>query len=250
MPPRVDFKSQRIFVGHDLEADTRFPLSDEHAHYLLTVLRMESGARLLAFNGRDGEWRVEVERASKRAGSLIVLGQTREQTPLNDLIFLFAPIKKDRMDWLVQKAVEMGAGQIGPVVTEHTQNSKLRSDKLAANIVEAAEQCGVLSVPSLAPIRSLDEVLRTWNPGRHLIFCDEHSERQNPYDRLSKLSGEPLALLIGPEGGFSEGERQRLLSLPFVTTISLGPRILRADTAAVAALAAVQMSAGDWRVPD
>lgn len=246
MPPRVDFKSQRIFVEHRLQAGAEFPLSDGHAHYLLTVLRMESGTQLLAFNGRDGEWRAEVERTSKRNGALKALSQTREQTPLNDLRFLFAPIKKDRLDWLVQKAVEMGAGVIGPVITEHTQNSKLREDKLAANIIEAAEQCGVLAVPSLEPVRSLEDVLNGWDEARQLAFCDEHSEVRNPLEALQPLRGKSIALLIGPEGGFSEAERQRLLSLPFVTPIALGPRILRADTAAVAALAAVQMVVGDW----
>lgn len=247
MPPRVDFKSQRIFVEHALEAGLNATLSHQHAHYLLTVLRMESGAHLLAFNGRDGEWRVEIERSSKRAGSLKVISQTREQTPRNDLMFLFAPIKKDRLDWLVQKAVEMGVGSIAPVITEHTQTSKLREDKLTANVIEAAEQCGVLAVPDLAKVRSLDEVLANWDAARQLIFCDEHSAVRNPLEALLPLRGKPLALLIGPEGGFSESERKRLLSLPFVTPIALGPRILRADTAAVAALAAVQIAIGDWR---
>lgn len=246
MPPRVDFKSHRIFVEHDLDAGLDATLSLENAHHLLTVLRMESGAQLLAFNGRDGEWRVEVERTSKRAGSLKVLSQTRVQTPLNDLTFLFAPIKKDRLDWLVQKAVEMGAGCLAPVITEHTQTSKLRQDKLAANIIDAAQQCGVLAVPALEPVRPLDDVLTNWDGARQLVFCDEHSEVRNPFEALQPLRGKPVALLIGPEGGFSEAERQRLLCLPFVTPIALGPRILRADTAAVAALAAVQMAVGDW----
>lgn len=246
MPPRIDFKSQRIFVDHDLHTGLNATLSHDNAHHLLTVLRMESGAQLLAFNGRNGEWRVEIERTSKRAGSIRVLSQTRVQTPRNDLMFLFAPIKKDRLDWLVQKAVEMGAGTIAPVITEHTQNSKLREDKLAANIIDAAQQCGVLAVPDLQPVQSLDDALNGWDGARQLIFCDEHSEVRNPLDALRPLLGKPLALLVGPEGGFSESERQRLLSLPFVTTIALGPRILRADTAAVAALAAVQVAVGDW----
>lgn len=246
MAPRVDFKSQRIFVEHALEAGADAVLSHENAHHLLTVLRMESGTQLLAFNGRDGEWRVALERTSKRAGSIRVLEQTRGQTPRNALTFLFAPIKKDRLDWLVQKAVEMGAGTIAPVITEHTQNPKLRQDKLAASIIDAAQQCGVLAVPELEPVRSLTAVLDGWDERLHLIFCDEHSEVRNPLEALGPLKGRPLALLVGPEGGFSQAERQRLLSLPFVTSIALGPRILRADTAAVAALAAVQMAVGDW----
>ena len=246
MPPRVDFKSQRLFVAHDLAEDLEAPLTDAHAHYLLTVLRMETGTQLLTFNGRDGEWRAEVKRASKRAGTLKVLSQTRPQTPLNDLTLLFAPIKKERLDWMVQKAVEMGAGRIAPVITEHTQHSKMRADKLHASIVEAAEQCGVLAVPTLMPAGSLDEVLRDWDDRRTLIYCDEHAEVANPYQTLADLRGQPLGVLIGPEGGFSEAERERLLALPFTRAIALGPRILRADTAAVAALSAVQMAAGDW----
>lgn len=246
MPPRVDFKSQRLFVAHDLAEGLNVPLADAHAHYLLTVLRMETGAHLLAFNGRDGEWRVQVERTSKRAGALKVESQTRPQTPLNDLTFLFAPIKKERLDWMVQKAVEMGVGAVCPVITEHTQNPKLRTDRLDANIVEAAEQCGVLAVPSLLPTRSLDEVLREWDETRTLIYCDEHADVANPYEALTDLCGRPLGVLVGPEGGFSNAERERLLALPFARAIALGPRILRADTAAVAALSAVQMAAGDW----
>ena len=246
MPPRVDFRSQRLFVAHDLAEDLEAPLTDAHAHYLLTVLRMETGAQLLAFNGRDGEWRAEVKRASKRAGTLKVLSQTRPQTPLNDLTLLFAPIKKERLDWMVQKAVEMGVGRIAPVITEHTQSPKLRPDRLQANIVEAAEQCGVLAVPTLMPARLLEETLRDWDGKRTLIYCDEHAEIANPYEALADLRDQPLAVLIGPEGGFSDSERQTLLALPFTRAISLGPRILRADTAAVAALSVVQMAAGDW----
>jgi 16S rRNA (uracil1498-N3)-methyltransferase len=248
MPPRIDFKSQRIFVDHDLRESLRAPLSDEHAHYLLTVLRMETGATLLAFNSRDGEWRVEVERTSKRAGSLTVLSQARAQTPLNDLTFLFAPIKKERMDWMVQKAVEMGAGRIGPVITEHTQNQKLRADKLQANIVEAAEQCGVLAIPSLLPSQNLGVLLTSWDESRTLIWCDEHADVDDPAKAMADLKGKPLAVLIGPEGGFSSVERAALSGFTSARGISLGPRILRADTAAVASLTAVQLCVGDWVV--
>lgn len=246
MPPRIDFTSQRLFIEADLEAGTTVPLTDDQAHYLLTVLRMETGARLLAFNGRDGEFRVEVNRRSKRAGSLHVLEQTRPQTALNDLWFCFAPIKKDRLGWLVEKAVEMGAGRLMPVITDHTQSPKLRTDKLRTHVVEAAEQCGVLAVPNLDEPRALDQLLASWPAERTLIFCDEQAEVANPADALSNLKGKPVGVLIGPEGGFSMVERERLLALPFTRAIALGPRILRADTAAVAALTAVQMAAGDW----
>lgn len=249
MPPRVDFTSQRLFIEADLTAGATIVLTDEQAHYLLTVLRMETGTRLLAFNGRDGEFRVEVERRSKRAGSLHVLEQTRPQTVLNDLWFCFAPIKKDRLGWLVEKAVEMGAGHLLPVITDHTQSPKLRTDKLRAHVVEAAEQCGVLAVPALQGAQSLDQMLADWPEDRTLICCDEQADVANPADALLDLKGKPLGLLIGPEGGFSPVEREQLLALPFTRAIALGPRILRADTAAVAALAAVQMVAGDWSGP-
>ncbi len=246
MPPRVDFKSQRLYVAHDLEEGAEYSLSEAHAHYLLTVLRMETGATLLAFNGKDGEWRVEVTRHSKRAGSLKMLSQTRPQTPLNDLHFLFAPIKKERMDWMVQKAVEMGAGTICPVITEHTQSQKLRPEKLEANIIEAAEQCGVLAVPSLKSVQTLPDLVATWDQNRVLFWCDEHAEVATPTRILAVSRDKPKAVLIGPEGGFSSAEREQLLKSSFATPIALGPRILRADTAAVAALTAVQMAAGDW----
>lgn len=247
MPPRVDFKSQRLFVEHALEAGPEHPLSEAHAHYLLTVLRMETGATLLAFNGKDGEWRVEVTRQSKRAGSLKVLTQTRQQTPLNDLTLLFAPIKKERMDWMVQKAVEMGAGAIRPVITEHTQNQKIRTDKLEANIIEAAEQCGVLAVPLMQTVCKIDALVRSWDADRPLFWCDESAFVFSPSGLLADYRDKPKAVLIGPEGGFSERERELLLAQPFAHAISLGPRILRADTAVVAALTAVQLVAGDWR---
>ncbi|MFN3225232.1 MAG: 16S rRNA (uracil(1498)-N(3))-methyltransferase [Hyphomicrobiales bacterium] len=246
MPPRIDFKSQRLFVAHDLHEGAEHPLSEAHAHYLLTVLRMETGAKLLAFNGKDGEWRVEVTRQSKRAGTLRVLSQTRPQTPLNDLWFLFAPLKKERMDWMVQKAVEMGAGAIQPVITEHTQSPKLRADKLEANIIEAAEQCGVLAVPCLKSVQNLADLVATWDQNRVVFWCDEHAEVATPTRILEVSRDKPKAVLVGPEGGFSPAEREQLLAAPFAKPIALGPRILRADTAAVAALTAVQMVAGDW----
>lgn len=246
MPPRVDFKSQRLFVDHPLQEGAEHPLSEAHAHYLLTVLRMETGATLLVFNGKDGEWRVEVTRQSKRAGSLTVLAQTRSQTPLNDLTLLFAPIKKERMDWMVQKAVEMGAGAIRPVITEHTQNQKIRTEKLEANIIEAAEQCGVLAVPSMQTVCKIDALVRSWDADRPLFWCDESAFVFSPSRLLADYRDKPKAILIGPEGGFSDRERGLLLAQPFAHAISLGPRILRADTAVVAALTVIQLVAGDW----
>lgn len=246
MPPRVDFKSQRLFVEHPLAAGAELPLSDDQAHYLLTVLRMGTGAKLLVFNGKDGEWRATVTRRSKRAGSLSILEQTRPQTHLNDLLFAFAPLKKERMDWLVQKAVEMGAGALQPVITDHTQSQKLKAEKLQANIIEAAEQCGVLAVPCLKSVQNLADLVATWDQNRVVFWCDEHAEVATPTRLLEISRDKPKAVLVGPEGGFSPAEREQLLAAPFAKPIALGPRILRADTAAVAALTAVQLVVGDW----
>ena len=169
------------------------------------------------------------------------------QTPLPDLVFLFAPLKVGRLDYLVQKAVEMGAGMIQPVITQFTQNHRVSLEKLQANALEAAEQCGILAVPQVREAVKLEALLDGWDGSRRLIFCDEVHETQNPLGALGAVSEKRLAVLVGPEGGFSDAERSLLRALPFVTAIPLGPRILRADTAAVAALAVVQTVLGDWR---
>ncbi|MEM1152439.1 MAG: 16S rRNA (uracil(1498)-N(3))-methyltransferase [Pseudomonadota bacterium] len=248
MPTGVDFRTQRLFVDAPLGEGTVVDLSDKQAHYLLTVLRMQSGSDLLVFNGRDGEWQAKVEKRSKKAGALSIQQQTRIQPQANDLWLLFAPIKRERMQLLVEKAVEMGTGYLMPVRTEHTQHSAVRSDKLRAIIIEAAEQCGVLAPPSLAEIRSLDDAISDLSEGnRTLVFCDERADLSETVDRLRTIRGRPIAVLIGPEGGFSAEERHRVTSLPGHVTLSLGPRILRAETAAVAALTLVQSVSGDWK---
>ena len=171
----------------------------------------------------------------------------REQTPLPDLHYLFAPLKHARLDYMVQKAVEMGAGRLSPVLTEFTQVGRVNLDRMRANVIEAAEQCGVLALPEIDPPKKLAAALADWDAERRLIFCDEAAPTANPADALKDLPRGPAALLIGPEGGFSERERADLLARPYVTALSLGPRILRADTAAVAAMALVQSFIGDWR---
>jgi 16S rRNA (uracil1498-N3)-methyltransferase len=175
-----------------------------------------------------------------------VLGRQRPQPAPSDLVYCFAPLKQGRLDYLVQKAVEMGAGTLQPVVTQHTQVARPSMERLGANIVEAAEQCGILAVPRLCEAEKLDKLLAGWDPERRLVFCDEDAATNNPLPALQNLRDEKLALLVGPEGGFSEDERRMLRALPFVTAIPLGPRILRADTAAVAALALIQATIGDW----
>ena len=244
---RANYKLQRLFVPHDLGPGTVFEADRAQGHYLAHVLRMDEGAELLVFNGRDGEWRARIAAVSKKGVRLAVEAPERPQPPAPDLVFAFAPLKVGRMDYMVQKAVEMGAGVLQPVVTRFTQVAKPPLEKMQANIVEAAEQCGVLALPELrAPVK-LDALLAGWERDRRLIFCDEDAATQNPLAALKAVAEDRIGVLIGPEGGFSDEERSLLRAKAFVTAIPLGPRILRADTAAVAALALTQAMLGDWR---
>lgn len=244
---RANFRLQRLFVDTPLSIETRHELSSEQFNYLANVLRLEAGAKVLVFNGRDGEWLAEITFPSRKKIVLEPIEQTRPQPPAPDLHYLFAPLKVGRLDYLVQKAVEMGSGLMQPVMTQHVQGKITNLDRLRANVTEAAEQCGILSIPEVGEPRKLTEILERWPADRRIIFCDEGDEGQNPLPILAKVMEKKLALLVGPEGGFSEEERALLRSLPFVTAIPLGPRILRADTAAVAALAVIQAAIGDWR---
>lgn len=243
---RANYKLQRLYLDSPLALGASVALGKDQAHYLLTVLRLEDGAQVLVFNGRDGEFAASVRPQGKKAASLDIGGQTRVQTRHSRLEFLFAPLKTGRLDYLVQKATEMGVSRITPVFTDHTQLHKVNGPRLEANIIEAAEQCGNLAIPELGEARKLETLLADWDPVRRIIFCNESQAGNNPAAALAAIAEPDLALLVGPEGGFSEREREMLLSLPFVTPIPLGPRILRADTAAVAALTAVQMTIGDW----
>jgi 16S rRNA (uracil1498-N3)-methyltransferase len=219
-------------------------LTREQAHYLFGVMRLGLGDAVLLFNGRDGEWLAEVTAAGKRGGELVAQTQTRPVQMPPDLWLVFAPIKKARTDFIVEKAAEMGAARIQPVQTDFTNSDRIRQDRLQAHAVEAAEQCGGTYVPEVCELQKLDRLLADWPADRQLLFCDEALAGDGP--RLPQARG-PWAILIGPEGGFSEPERARLTALPFAHAISLGPRILRADTAAVAAMALWQTSLGDWR---
>ncbi len=242
-----DFRSQRLFVRADLSAGAVIDLDRAQANYLLNVLRLRTGGSILAFNGRDGEWRAGVEPVVKKNCRLVAAEKVREQTAPPDLHYLFAPLKHARLDYMVQKAVEMGAGRLSPVLTQFTQVARINLGRMEANAIEAAEQCGILALPQIEAPRKLADVLREWHPDRRLIFCDEAAPAGGPVAALKDLGGGPAAILIGPEGGFSDGERADLLARTYVTPLSLGPRILRADTAAVAALALVQSFIGDWR---
>jgi 16S rRNA (uracil1498-N3)-methyltransferase len=246
---RYDYRLQRLFVRGHLRDGGEIEPTREQANYLLAVLRMSEGDRLLVFNGAEGEWLAEVRPAGRRDCRLVLVERTRAQTTPGDVDWLFAPLKHARLDYMVQKAVEMGVARIRPVLTRHTQVSRLNLERMEANVVEAAEQCGVISVPPIVAPVDLDRLLDAWtatDPGRRLLYCEEHEETSSPLAVLAGLERGPLAVLIGPEGGFSRDERAVLRSKSFVTAIPLGPRILRADTAAVAALAVVQATLGDW----
>ncbi len=244
---RANYRMQRLFLDLPLAAGRSLEVEGPQAHYLATVLRMKAGDAVLVFNGRDGEWRAEIGAVRKKALTLVPVEQTRPQPPASDFVFAFAPIKAGRLDYLVQKAVEMGAGTIQPVITQHTQMTRIGTDRLQANALEAAEQCGILSLPKVEDAIGFDAFLARWDAGRRLIFCDEAEESQNPLPILSRITEDRVGVIIGPEGGFSDGERKQLRALPFVTAIPLGPRILRADTAAVAAMAVIQAAIGDWQ---
>jgi 16S rRNA (uracil1498-N3)-methyltransferase len=243
---RANFRMQRLFVDAPLAAGEAVEATADQFNYLANVLRMPDGAEMLVFNGRDGEWKARLSFPTRKRILLVAEEQTRPQPDASDLHYLFAPLKVGRLDYLVQKAVEMGAGTLQPVLTQHVQGKITNLDKLKANAIEAAEQCGILGIPAVAePVRLFD-LLDGWSPERRIIYCDEGDAGQNPLPLLSKITERKLALLVGPEGGFSEEERLRLRSLDFVTAIPLGPRILRADTAAVAAMAVIQAAIGDW----
>ena len=241
---RYDFSAPRLFVDGDLTSGASVPLGQDQAHYLAHVLRLSNGAAVLAFNGRDGEWRCRLE-GRKAAATLVAEEHLRDQPPASTLHLCFAPLKHARLDYMVQKAVEMGAGVLRPVITRRTQAARVNEDRMRANAVEAAEQCGILAVPEVrAPVR-LDALLAGWEPDRLMVFCDEDAETADPLAALRAAPPGPAAVIIGPEGGFEPGERAALLALPRRLRLSLGPRILRADTAAVAALALVGAVLGD-----
>jgi 16S rRNA (uracil1498-N3)-methyltransferase len=244
---RYDFSAQRLYVEADLRAGADIACSPAQANYLRNVLRLKPGDAILVFNGRDGEWRAEVSEAGKRATTLTVGQQARAQDGGPDIDYLFAPLKRARLDYMVEKATEMGAARLRPILTRRTTPERVNIERLRAHAIEAAEQCGILRIPEVHEPAKLERVIAGWDPTRRLVFCDEDSAETGPFTSLARIEPGPLGVLIGPEGGFEEGERELLSRQAFVTRISLGPRILRADTAAVAALALVNAALGDWR---
>jgi 16S rRNA (uracil1498-N3)-methyltransferase len=243
-----DFNSPRLYVTAPLEPGANVALDRAQAHYLTHVLRLKAGQPVLAFNGRDGEWSASLAEGGKRAATLAVAAQTRPQTKPSDLHYLFVPLKPARLDYIVQKAVEMGVARLQPVLTRHGQVARINLERMRANVIEAAEQCSILSLPEIDVPIALARFVAQRDPARWLVFCDEDAAAANPVAALQIVPPQsPLAVLIGPEGGFAADERAALLKLANVVRLSLGPRILRADTAAVAALAIVQAVRGDWR---
>ncbi|MEM1298351.1 MAG: 16S rRNA (uracil(1498)-N(3))-methyltransferase [Pseudomonadota bacterium] len=244
----------RLHVAADLGPGAEVVLDREQAHYLFGVMRQTVGAGVMIFNGRDGEWLSEVSEAGKRAGRLVCREQVRAQSLPPDLWLCFAPIKKARTDFIAEKACEMGCRRILPVLTRNTNAERVNVERLQAHAVEAAEQCGLLSVPKVAIPVKLDRMLSDWPQGRQLMFCDERLAGVAPTVHQPPQGGEgctlrgaaPWAVLIGPEGGFTVEEAERLRGLDYSRPVALGPRVLRADTAAVAALAYWQMTYGDW----
>ncbi len=242
-----DVTSQRLFVEHPLEPGAKVPCTPEQASYLRAVLRLGDGDEILIFNGRDGEWKAHLSEAGKRGAVLEALDRVRPQEGGPDIHYLFAPLKRARLDYMVQKATEMGVARLVSVLTRHTVAERVNGERMRANAIEAAEQCGILRVPEIAGPVKLASLLETWDPARRLVFCDEGAAQASPLAALAALKPGPLAVLVGPEGGFSPDERAMIRAVPQATAISLGPRIMRADTAAVAALALVNAALGDWR---
>ena len=253
--PGYNYTAKRLYVDVPIKGEA-IELDRAQSNYLLNVLRLPPQSIILIFDGENGEWEAELISHKRKSAQLLPIKKIREQTPKSTLHYCFAPIKSGRMDYTIQKAVEMGAGTIQPVITEYTHRHKISVEKelarMSANAIEAAEQCGILNIPICKPAIKLEDLLQNWQTSMPLIFCDESAKTTNPLEILAnpldtanrKTKG--FGVLIGPEGGFSPNERETLYGLNYVKAIPLGPRILRADTAAVAALAILQATIGDW----
>lgn len=235
----------RLYIDHRFGPGQPVPLDTNQSHYLSAVMRLGPGAEISVFNGRDGEWTARLVSAGKRGGEIELVGQAAPQLDPPDLWLVFAPIKKARTDFIVEKAAELGAARIIPVQTDHTNSERIRQDRLQAHAVEAAEQCGGTFVPPVDELVPLGRLLDGWDQGRRILWADE--ALVGPAETLAGLPPGPWAVLIGPEGGWSDAERRRLSGMDCVHRISLGPRVLRADTASVAALTLWQSALGDWR---
>lgn len=241
-----DFTKIRLFVEPGLRQGALIPLSEGHAHYLRNVMRKTIGEAVLVFNGRDGEWRAAISELSKKGGALIVDVRSRQQDNVPDIELLFAPVKRAPLDFLVQKATELGVASLRPVITERTNVTRINVDRLRANAIEAAEQSGRMTVPEVHESERLPALLHAWPDRRRLVFCDESRQAVPMARALEESNGaNAWAILVGPEGGFSDTERQAINGLKVALPVSLGPRIMRADTAALAAMTIWQSVCGD-----
>lgn len=242
--------SIRLFINSDLIPEASIALGRDQSHYLANVMRQKAGDSVALFNGRDGEWTATITDINKRAVTLNTTQQTKPQTPEPDLWLAFAPIKKARLDFITQKATELGVARLIPVMTRRTIVDRVKTDRMVANAVEAAEQCERLTVPTISDAVKLDKLLQDWPADRHLMFCDEDLSGEPAHTALQKVASKdkpgPWGLLIGPEGGFDDTERSLIRNHPRCVTVSLGPRVLRADTAAMAAISLWQSALGDW----
>jgi 16S rRNA (uracil1498-N3)-methyltransferase len=259
--PRYDFAAQRLFVDAPLAAGAAIEIDREQANYLLNVLRLGENDGILVFNGADGEWLARIAPTGRKSARLVVERNVRPQdrpgqNGASELHYLFAPLKHARLDYMIQKAVEMGAARLQPVLTRRTQAQRVNLERMRANAIEAAEQCGIMTIPQIDDTITLERLLRDWPADRRLVFCDEDAPVAEPFTALTQAfasqspaedSRPAVAVIVGPEGGFDDAERKALAEVPGAVSISLGPRVLRADTAAVAALAIVQAAIGDWR---
>lgn len=243
---KQNHKLPRLYVTMPITAQVPLPLDQDQWHYVRNVMRLVDGDEMMIFNGQHGEWRATLIFETKKRLSLKPHTQTKQQSAKPNLLYAFAPLKKGRLDYMIQKATELGAGFLQPILTEYTDNHKINLQKLEANAVEAAEQCTMLNVPKVSKALKFDVFIEQFSKTHHIIFCDEAAHSASPISLIAALKGQKICVLVGPEGGFSEAERQALLALPQMTAISLGPRIMRADTAAIAALTLVQATIGDW----
>ena len=239
-----DMNKIRLFVDHTLGEAQSVPLNKDQAHYIFSVMRKSIGETILIFDGNNGEWEASIEEISKKSGVLFCIKQTKPQIMPPDLWLFFSPLKKVRTDFIVEKATELGVAKIIPVQTEHTNADRVKLSRLSAHAIEAAEQCGGTYIPKIEELQKINEVLENFPPDRRLLFCDEKLQASEV--NLENLKKGKWAILVGPEGGFSEIERNYLKGLKFTFSISLGPRILRADTAAVTAISLWQNYLGDW----
>ncbi len=243
----MDHRRTRLYVQNDLSTDSIISLSKEHTHYLNNVLRKKTGDYIALFNGRDGEFKSRIIQLENKKSEILIEEKLRRQNSEPDLWLLFAPLKLGRIDYLVEKATELGVSEMHPVITERTVVDRINYKRLNAHIIEASEQSERLTVPVLHESKKLKEFLKDWPKDRVLFLCDESGKAKDAYEVLKNIDNKKYAVLIGPEGGFGEAEFSALRALSFIVPINLGSRVMRADTAAIAALSVVQMILGDWK---